>query len=473
MGSHTPAQFAIRNIAIIGAGPCGLAAAKYLIAQGAFENVAIFEQQDEVGGVWYYSRETSQARHVPQTSAFCPPDPPLRSPQDKAPKFPSPMYEVLHTNIPRSLMQFSDLAFPADSLIFPSREHVQEYLVSYAKDIRHLIRFSSQVQDVRLRQVAGKDQWDIDVLDLKTGEATACTYDAVCVASGHYSTIYIPDVENLSAFHEAHPGVVMHSKYYRDAAGFTNKKVVVVGNSASGLDISNQISRVCRKPLLLSVQTATPPGYLDLIGAEEVPVIEGFLVNERGVRFQGGRVEKDVDAVVFATGYLYSFPFLTSLKPPLVTDGRRVHRAYKELFHSDHLTIVFPGLPVKVVPFAIAESQAALVSRTWANKLPLPSAEEMEQWEKEESEKRGPAFHVWPKGGDGEFINSVYERIVASGTSGKTPPRWDEELLWERQIYFDAKLKFELQGCKAHSLQELGFQYQAEQDSSSAPEVLI
>lgn len=472
MRSQTPQQFDVHNIAIIGAGPCGLAAAKYLIAQESFQNIIIFEQQDEVGGVWHYSRETSHTRHIPQTSAFCPPDPPLRLSKDQAPKFPSPMYEVLHTNIPRSLMQFSDLAFPADSLIFPSREHVQEYLVSYAKDIRHLIRFSSQVQDVRLRQVDGKDQWDVDVLDLRNGEVTTSTFDAVCVASGHYSTIYIPDIKNISQFNEAHPGVIMHSKYYRTPDDFADKKVVVVGNSASGLDISNQISRVCRVPLLLSVRSTTPPGYLELIGAEELPVIEEFLVDDKGVKFQGGRVEKDIDALVFATGYLYTFPFLTSLKPTLVTDGRRVRGAYKELFHRDHPTIVFPGLPVKVVPFAVAESQAAVISRTWANKLPLPSKEEMAKWEEEETQKRSPAFHVWPKGGDGDFVNSVYDKIVASGTPGKIPPKWDDELLWERQVYFEAKLKFEIDGCKAHSLEELGFKYQPEQEVRSDPEIL-
>lgn len=472
MGSHIPKHFKIRTIAIIGAGPCGLAAAKYLIAQEAFEDIVLFEQQHEVGGVWLYSRETSDTLHVPQTSASCPPDPPLVDKENLA-VFPSPMYEVLHTNIPRNLMQFTDLAFPTDSLIFPSREHVHKYLVNYARDIRHLIRFSCQVQDVRLRQVDGKDQWDIDVLDLRTGEVTAATYDAVVVASGHYATTYLPDLKNVSEFHEAHPGVIKHSKYYRTPADFADKKVVVVGNSASGLDISAQISGVCRKPLLLSVRTATPSGYLDFIGADELPVIDEFLVNERGIRFQDGRVEKDIDAVVFATGYLYTFPFLQSFRPPLVTDGRRVHGTYKELFSVGHPTIVFPGLPIKVVPFAIAESQAALFSRVWANELPLPSLEDMEKWEDEEASKRGPAFHVWPKGGDGEFINSIHDLVVAAGASGKTPPRWDDQLLWERQVYFDAKLKFELDGRTAHSLEDLGYVYQPGQEKASAPDIIL
>ncbi|KAK0636345.1 hypothetical protein B0T17DRAFT_78542 [Bombardia bombarda] len=467
MGSQAPKQFDVKKIVIIGAGPSGLAAAKYLLAQKAFESVVIFEQQYEVGGVWNYSATASQTLHVPQVSVDCPPDPPLR-PKDTPPVFPTPMYEVLHTNIPRSLMQFSDLPLPQDSLIFPSRQDVQAYLVKYAADIRHLIRFSTQVQDVRLRQDNGRDQWDVDVLSLETGEVDTTTYDAVVVASGHYSITYMPDVKNIAVFHAAHPGVVSHSKHYRTAEGFANKKVVAVGNAASGLDIASQISRVCKKPLLLSVRTATPKPSLEFSGGEEVPVIEEFLVDERGVRFQDGRVEKDIDAVIFATGYLFTFPFLTSLKPPLVTNGRRVYGVYKELFDIDHPTLAFPGLPIKVTPISMSETQGAIISRTWANLLPLPGPEEMRKWESEEAEKRGPSFHVWPKGGDIEYINAMHDWLMRSRTSGKEPPYWNEELVWQRQIFAEAKLKFEKEGQKAHSLAELGFEYRPQQDPDTA-----
>lgn len=459
MGSQERRPFNVRNIAVIGAGPCGVAAAKYLLAQNAFDRIDIFEQQAEVGGVWNYSPRPSETLRVPQVSPDCPPDPPLQSEAGEGPVFPSPMYEVLHTNIPRALMRYSDLAMPEDSLVFPSREDVQEYLVEYAKDIRHLIRFSTQVRDVRLRQVDGRDQWDVDVLSLRTGETSSATYDAVVVASGHYTAVYIPDVKGIADFHKAHPGVISHSKQYRTPGPFADKKVVVVGNAASGLDIAAQISPVCRKPLLLSVQTPTSQANLEYCGAEEVPVIEEFLVAERGVRFQGGRVERDVDAVIFATGYLFAFPFLRSLEPPIVTDGRRVHGLYKHLFHIDHPTLVFSRLPIKVVPFPVAESQAAVFARTWANLLPLPPAEEMRKWEAEEAERRGTKFHVWPEGGDIEYVNSVYDWISKSGTPGKMPPRWGPELVWQRQIYSQAKLKFELSGRAARSLEDLGFTY--------------
>jgi len=467
MGSRGAGKFEVKRIAIIGAGPCGLASAKYLVAQQAFETIDIFEQQCEVGGVWNYCPNPAEFCRVPQVSAQCPPDPPLR-PKDAPPVFPSPMYEELHTNIPRRLMQFSDQRFPEDCFLFPSRKQVKDYLVEYAKDVRHLIRFSSQVTDVRLRDDgSGRDQWDVDVISLVAGEKTTATYDAVVVASGHYSVTYIPDIQNISEFHAAHPKVIMHSKLYRNPEPFANKKVLVVGNAASGLDIAAQINRVCKKPLLLSVQTPTPPEQLEWTGAEEVPVIEEFLVEERGVKFQDGRDETDIDAVVFATGYLFTYPFLTSFKPPLVTNGRRTYGLYRHLIHIDHPTLVFPGLPIKVVPFPFCESEAAVFSRVWANVLPLPSVEDMRLWEKKEAERNGSSFHVFPKGGDAEYINEMHDWIVQTGTAGKEPPHWDAEQIWQRNNYAEAKLRFELGGRKARTLEELGMRYQAEPDPNS------
>ena len=472
MASLASKRFAVKKIAVVGAGPCGLSAAKYLLAQDAFEKIVVYEQQAEVGGVWNYSQVPSQTLHVPQVSPFCPPDPPVRPSSAAPPVFPSPMYEMLHTNIPGPLMRYSDLAFPRDSTIFPSRGAVQDYLVEYSNDIRQLIQFSTRITDIRLREENGRDQWDVDAVSTESGSLQTATYDAVVVASGHYSTIFIPNVKNIREFHEAHPGVISHSKSYRSPDSFVGKKVVAVGNAASGLDIAAQISQVCKTPLLLSVEAPSPPDNLAYVGAEEVSTIEEFLVGERAVRFGDGRVERDVDAVLYSTGYLFAFPFLTSLKPLLVSTGRRVHGLYKHLIHIDHPTLAFSGLPIKVVPFPLSESQAAIFARVWANLLPLPTTEEMKQWEDEESERKGSAYHVWEKGGDAEYINATHDWITQSGTPGKTPPRWDGELLWQRKTYAEAKLQFEKQGRTATSLEELGFYYKPDADGTENKEIL-
>lgn len=47
------ASRAISSVAVIGAGPSGLAAAKALLGENSFAKVKIFERRDQAGGVWY------------------------------------------------------------------------------------------------------------------------------------------------------------------------------------------------------------------------------------------------------------------------------------------------------------------------------------------------------------------------------------------------------------------------------------
>ncbi|KAL7625675.1 monooxygenase [Parahypoxylon ruwenzoriense] len=529
MGSSAPegdGPFRVRKVAVIGAGPSGLAAAKYLLAQGAFVQVVVFEQQAEVGGVWNYSGEAKTSGkakgggrgggavdgQVPQTDAHPRVDEPVYvdggakdgvgGEGGGTPLFPSPMYEDLHTNIPHTLMKYSDLDFPSELEIFPTRQSVQEYLVQYARDVRRVIKFSTQVTRVALRHRGDGnskeeeehkrelDQWDVHTRDLLSGQEAQDTYDAVVVASGHYSTPYIPsDIGNIAEFHAAHPGVVSHSKAYRDAAPFRGKKVVVVGTGPSGLDVAAQIRPLCAPPLLLSARTGAKPEMLAHIsGGDEgalrqVGEIKRFVVGERGVEFSphdgGGEtaaaphVERDVDAVVFCTGYLYTFPFLgASLadgEAPLVTDGRRVRGLARHFLHVAHPTLAFPGLPMKIIPFPLAEAQAAVLARAWANVLPLPPRSVLEEWERADAEAGADVdgkYHVFRKGGDGRYINGLHDWVVSHTTrrgeegGGKEPPRWDEELLWQRSIYVEAKMRFEETGKKARTLEELGFRYE-------------
>lgn len=456
--SDSSTKFDVKRIAIIGAGAIGLSAATYLVAQKAFGDIVIYERQYEVGGVWGYSPRPTETLNVPQESPFVPPEPPFR-PKKTPPIFPTPLYDKLNTNVTRDLIQLSGKKFRQDSTVFPSRQDIEEYLVSYADRFRHLIKFSTQVQEIRLRQEAGKDQWDIESSSTITGESTTATFDAVIVASGHFSTPYIPDVKKIAEFHKAHPDVIIHSKLFRNPKPFAAKKVIVVGNSASGLDIGRQIHSTSQQPLLLSVRTPTSPENLEFVGAEEVPEIVEFLVEERGVKFKNGRVEKDVDAIVYATGYLFSLPFLDSFTPPLLTDGRRVYGLYRDLFHIGHPTLVFAGLPIRVNPWGTSESQAAWVSRVWANLLPLPSKNQMNRWAQEEEEKRGPKYHIWPPGADVEFNSSIHDWIVSSGTPGRIPPKWNDYILWQKSIMLEAKRKFELEGRTARSLEDLGYFY--------------
>lgn len=461
MGSYTPTPFDVKKVAIIGAGPCGLAVAKYLGARKSFESITIFEQQDRIGGIWYYSQEPPSELDVPQTSPFVGHEQPLPpKKQGEAPVFPSPMYETLHANIPGSLMNYKDVPFPKDAWVYPSRQTILEYVDKYADEVRHLIRLNTQVQDIQLRQVNGVDKWDLQASSTISDDTFADTYDAVVVANGHYSTPFIPDVKGIQEFNSAHPNIITHSKNYRRPEPYKGKKVVVVGNGPSGLDLARQISNGGAQ-VLLSVHQPTAPEKLQHVGASELGEITEFLPSTRAIRLIDGSVEENVDAVIYCTGFLFTYPFLPSLAPKLLTTGQGVHGLYKHLFLTAHTTLAFPGLLMKAVPFPVSEAQGAALAAVWANSLALPPVEEMQAWTRKLREERGEALHTFPShGGDGYYINELYDWVTKEASEpGREPPRWGDEMMWQRSIFAAAKTVFEKKGATAKTLEELGFEY--------------
>ena len=52
--------------------------------------------------------------------------------------FVSPIYDRLEANLPKMLMQHSDMAFAAHDQLFPKHETIDEYLKRYADDVRRV-----------------------------------------------------------------------------------------------------------------------------------------------------------------------------------------------------------------------------------------------------------------------------------------------------------------------------------------------
>lgn len=461
---------------------------RYLVAERCFDKIDILEQRDQVGGVWNYSFAREKDRlpsEIPQENV----SPPLEEPIWRAGKthgvdgnvsqsatFVSPLYDGLETNIPRSLMQFSDLPFPKGTQLFPEFEKVLAYLEDYSEDVKHLIQFHVQVLDVRLDdETAGT--WAVTRKDLKTGKVRTDIYDAVVAASGHYNVPYVPSIEGISVWHQTYPGSIRHSKFYTSADAYKNKKVVVVGNSASGIDIGKQISRVCRGPLLLSTRSESYFTTGTDSGNREYSPIAEFLSPEshnRAVRFENGEIEEDIDSIVFCTGYLYSFPFLETLQPPVITDGSRTLHAYQHLFYTSQPTLVFPVLTQKVIPFPTSEVQSSVFARVWSGRLSLPSKEEMDAWEEQTQVSRGSgkSFHVMAFPMDADYINYMHDWAaraepcpgLENDGHGKEGPYWGEKERWTRQRFTQIKQAFAGQGEARHHIQrmeDLGFDFEA------------
>ena len=447
---------------------------RYLLAEKCFDTIDIFEQQASFGGVWNYSNDPINTINIPQINPHQPLDEPIwHSVSDqngvargaRQAKFLSPMYERLETNIPHSLMAFSDMPSLEDHQLFPSREVVTQYLEDYGEDIRHLVYFQTQVTDI-CQTRPGAHQ--VRLKDLQTSTVYEKTYDAVLVANGHYNVPSLPNIKGIKEWNQANPGVISHSKLYRrPGEPFADKKVIIVGNAASGTDIASQIETVSKHPLLISQRSESIMGSAARF-TEIVPQLAEFLPDfhgTRAVRFADGRVEENVDAILFATGYYYSFPFLSSLESKFSSTGERVSRLYKHLFYIDDPTIAFIGLPMKIIPFRTDEGQGAVVARVWAQRLELPSTLEMSRWEEDVIAERGAgkAFHdlSFPK--DFDYHNELVDWATrATGRGGKMPMRWSAKDRWTRGRMAAIKRAFAEKGNARHgikTLQELGFDY--------------
>ena len=459
---------------------CAQTLHRCFFAEACFDTIDVFEQQASFGGCWNYINDPQDAIDVPQTD----PDKPLEEPTWKSPNgtsnglpygkkvatFESPMYERLETNIPHVIMKHSDASSLESNQLFPSREKVREYLITYAEDIRHLVRFQTQVTDIRKSSHSSQDSWRLQFKDLHTSRMTEKYYDAILIANGHYTVPSLPAIKGIAAWNTAYPNTITHSKNYRRPAPYTGKKVLVIGNSASGVDIASQIATVAKLPILISIRSNSPLAY-EAGYKIDVPQISEFLAPEQGktaVRFVDGRVEKGVEAVLFATGYFFSFPFLSDLKPKIIGTGERVEGLYKHMFYIPDPTLAFIGLPSKIIPFRTVEGQAAVVVRVWSERLSLPSEAEMRKWEESLITRvgAGKGFHVLNFPEDFDYLNELVEWAKRAESEwknrGKVPPRWNERELWTRKRFPAIKKAFADRGEGRHAVrtvEELGFDY--------------
>jgi hypothetical protein len=181
------------KVAIIGAGPAGLCAGRWLQAHGiAFE---ILERQHDVGGIWDIAAPGS------------------------------PMYESAHFISSKTLSGFRDFPMPDDYPDYPSHRQILRYLRAYAERhrLRETVRFGVTVASVRPSQ----GHWQVE---LAGGERRS--YAGVIVATGLQWTPKQPQLPGRF------DGEVLHSASYKSSQQLRGKRVLVVGAGNSGCDIA-------------------------------------------------------------------------------------------------------------------------------------------------------------------------------------------------------------------------------------------
>lgn len=370
------------RVAVIGAGPGGLVAAKHAIEAG-FE-VSVFEASDDLGGQW-----NTTAAH-------------------------SGIWPGMRTNTSRAMTAFSDHPVPATHELHPFAEQIQDYLRSYsdAFGVTERIRFATRVIELQ-------PAWQVN------GEL----FDAVILASGRFRAPVLP--AGLGGF----TGELLHAFDYPGAEHFSGRRVLVYGNGVSGHEIASDLTTTAsvisayRKPrYVLQKNVAGVPSdgqWYTHIGvlrrAVMAPPSYGALLRERVLRVAGNPADfgapepsadfllaghslcqdylaqvqagailckpavvaavggevtfadgssESVDAIICATGYRLDLPYLSrDLWAVLGPDLRLHHRT----LHPD-----LPGFGVvgqfalQGPYFPLLELQARWIVNSWSGLGPEP-----------------------------------------------------------------------------------------------------
>ena len=386
------------GICIIGAGSSGVAVGKALKQAGL--GFDCFEIGSDLGGMWRYENDNGL----------------------------SSAYRSLHIDTSSGNLAYSDFPCPAGGPDFLSHREVLRYLESYADHfgVRDHIRFSTPVRHVTQADGGG---WDVTL-----GDGEVRRYASVVVANGHLWDPRLPD------FPGEFGGTAMHSHHYRTAAPFAGQDVMVVGLGNSAVDIAVDVCKQAGSTLVSTRRSAwIMPKYLMGIPIDRwsgvlarrlrlpTPAVRAIIgqlmrlaqgnqerfgvprpahpiwrehatlsqellpyaghgwitikpdvaaLEHDAVRFSDGSTSH-VDAIIYATGYRFSFPFLD---PAMMRLGDGEVSLYRRMAAPDCPGLYFAGLVQPIGPtIPLVELQARWLAGVLGGQTRLPSPEVMRQ----------------------------------------------------------------------------------------------
>lgn len=388
------------DICIIGAGSSGIAVAKALHDKGI--SFDICEKGSDIGGMWRYGNDNGL----------------------------SCAYRSLHIDTSRNNLGYSDFPIAADKPDFLSHQELLRYLEAYADRFgaRASIRFNCEVIAVEKERLGWR------VTTRENGQQETRYYGAVVVANGH---LWDP---RWPSFPGSFGGNAIHSSQYRTAQPFEDKKVLVVGIGNSAVDIAVDLckrashvalstrtgawimpkylmgipvdrwsaffSRKLKLPTLWTRRIMARLIYLAVgdqtrfgvpkpahpmwrehatLSQELLPYIGHGWISIRPniealdgdtVVFADGKREA-FDAVIYATGYKTSFPFLAPEIFAVPENGGMVD-LYRRITPPNRPGLFFAGLVQPIGPtIPLVEIQARWIAAVLSGKVALPSPSDM------------------------------------------------------------------------------------------------
>ncbi|CAN6877789.1 unnamed protein product [Brassica oleracea] len=268
-----------------------------------------------------------------------------------------------------------------DTRRFPGHEELWLYLKDFGEvfGLREMIRFNVRVEFVGMVD-DDKDvddnmkRWMVKSVEKKTGEVIEEVFDAVVVASGHYSYPRLPSIKGIDLWKRKQ----LHS--HISTGCLILFVVVVVGCSMSGQDISIELVEVAKEVHLSAKSLDVPPGLAKVISKHHNfhlhREIESLEEDGRVIFVDGSCIV--ADTFLYCTGYWYKFPFLES-KGRVEVDDNRVGPLFEHTFSPFLSPLSFVGIPRKLIGFPFFESQAKWIAKLLSGKTSLPSFDEMMQ----------------------------------------------------------------------------------------------
>jgi len=398
-----------RNVAIIGAGFGGLAAARYLKSQGFAPR--IFEMHDEIGGQWNRHNENSG------------------------------VWPEMRVNTARFVTRLSDLQYPDGTAMFPRNTEVAELINAFA-DL-HGLRSHLELR-AKVTRLAAAPEGGYDVTWESGGAANSSTFDYAVVATGRFNKPEIPDIPGLDCF-TGECGAI-HAFHYKEPTEYRDKRIVVLGGSISALEIASDLSMMGTKRVYMSqrrqryvmpkmiagtpleyfaftregaleqerlpldevlantkefllayggdpARYGAPPThedmalagvagsqhYLNLVAEDRIdvrPRIESVFGNF--VRFADGS-EVEADAIIVGTGFDLHLPFLSQEIAQTVKLNRKGMVLSDFTFHPDLERLAFVGLWAQLGPYPVVlEQQARYIAYSWSGAISPSSSEDLE-----------------------------------------------------------------------------------------------
>ncbi|OTA97918.1 hypothetical protein M434DRAFT_91250 [Hypoxylon sp. CO27-5] len=212
----------------IGAGASGINMIRTLRRNMADYEHVIYEKNEKVGGTWFENR-----------------------------------YPGCRCDVPSHNYQFSWRPNPEWSNFFSPAPEIEEYLNRICEDEHMMDTIKTQHKVVGAWWDEDRGQWDLSVLNLKTGEEFRDQANFLVDASGILNNWKWPDIPNIKSFR----GKLVHTANWPKDFDYTNKTVAVIGNGSSGIQLLPTIQPDVKK-LYHFVRTPTwiiPPRIVSMM----------------------------------------------------------------------------------------------------------------------------------------------------------------------------------------------------------------